>query len=277
MYDELEIAITPHGCGSDLHKTVMQAYTSFHELSKLQTGRRRLLIGASLAMLVVALLAEWVVYGVGRARSTGSNNVGGQPVKSLDFTLGTAVGTVCVNIVTISFAYAWVDALAAWTKVWGKRWCCAVICATVQAIAAFGAAVGLTFATLHPTTYAIDWLIATKFAMALCKSLSKTMEGYNFAVWTGIFPPPKAPYPEDIMQDVRDSIAMDQAEERRMREAEVGRVPIGTPRPTKTKRQLNMSTPPTDTSNVELSTSAAKSEISWQIFALWQALRNMIS
>jgi hypothetical protein len=38
MYDELEIAITPHGCGSDLHKTVMQAYTSFHELSKLQTG-----------------------------------------------------------------------------------------------------------------------------------------------------------------------------------------------------------------------------------------------
>ena len=60
----------------------------------------------------------------------------------------------------------------------------------------------------------------------------------NFAVWTGIFPPPKAPYPEDIMQDVRDSIAMDQAEERRMREAEVERVPIGTPRPTKTKRQL---------------------------------------
>ena len=67
-------------------------------------------------MLVVALLAEWVVYGVGRARSTGSNNVGGQPVKSLDFTLGTAVGTVCVNIVTISFAYAWVDALAAWVS-----------------------------------------------------------------------------------------------------------------------------------------------------------------
>ena len=60
----------------------------------------------------------------------------------------------------------------------------------------------------------------------------------NFAVWTGIFLPPKAPYPEDIMQDVQDSIAMEQVEERRMREAEEGRRPIVTPRPAKTKRQL---------------------------------------
>lgn len=71
-------------------------------------------------MLGVAILAQWLIFICIAPTSTGSIGVfcwmGGEAMKTLEFGLQTAVGTLCVNVATTYIAYAWIDGLAAWVS-----------------------------------------------------------------------------------------------------------------------------------------------------------------